>query len=250
MENIQSFLIDDEPKALENLIFLLDNYCPFIKVLGSASSVSTSIAFLSNNKIDVLFLDVELRDGTGFDILNTLPSIDFEIIFISGFDHYAINAIKFSAIDYLLKPINTKELLVALDKVNTKIKNKQTKDISILMDMIKEPNRPSNRIIVPSSEGLEVVPVNQILYCEASNEYTYIHLQNQTKILSSFNIGEYESILFQYAFFRNHHSYLINKNFIQKYIKGDGGSIILTSGIQLPVSRRKKMDFLDWLKKA
>ncbi len=252
MNPLKAVIIDDEQLAIESLSILLKDYAQELCLIGAACSVEQAVSLMPARAPDVVFLDVELGDGTGFDLLQQLAPINFEVIFTTGFNHYAISAIKFSAIDYLLKPIDRVELALSLEKLRSKMKLKErsSPDITILLDLLSKSANQNSKIVIPSSQGLEVVAVKEITYCEAEADYTLLLLDTGQRILSSYNIGEYEHLLTQQGFFRLHHSFLVNKHFIKRYIKGDGGLVELHSGKQLPVSRRKKSDFLVWLKEG
>jgi len=245
---INSIIIDDEPNARENLKFLIEKYCKNIQILGEANSVETALELIQSLKPDVIFLDITLGTESGFDLLNRLENINFEIIFVTASDQFALNAIKFSALEYLLKPILVSDLLQAIQKLEKKLSQKVDTDFSVILDILKKPKNQDIRIVIPCMDGLEVIAISSILYCESDGEYTHIYLNNKTKIMSSYNIGEYESMFDDYSFFRIHHSYLVNKNYIKKYLKTDGSSVIMTNEKTLPISRRKKIDFLNWLK--
>jgi len=247
---IKALLIDDEPYAIESLKLLLQLFSDEIEIIGTAATVSESVKLLNQSQPDVVFLDVELKDGSGFDIFNHISSISFELIVTTGYNHYAITAIKFSAIDYLLKPIDKQELNVAIQKLKNKLSksNDSNVGVKLLLDILKYPKNQSNRIMVASSNAYEIIPVCDIIYCEAQGDYTFIYLNDSKKILSTLNIGEYEDMLTLYDFFRVHQSFLVNKNYIKKFLKQDGGFIELLGGKQLPISRRRKNEFLIWLK--
>ena len=238
MNPLKAVIIDDEQLAIESLSILLKDYAQELCLIGAACSVEQAVSLMPAWAPDVVFLDVELGDGTGFDLLQQLAPINFEVIFTTGFNHFAISAIKFSAIDYLLKPIDRSELALSLEKLRSKMKLKErsSPDITILLDLLSKSANQNSKIVIPSSQGLEVVAVKEITYCEAEADYTLLLLDTGQRILSSYNIGEYEHLLTQQGFFRLHHSFLVNKHFIKRYIKGDGGLVELHSGKQLPVS--------------
>jgi two-component system LytT family response regulator len=185
--------------------------------------------------------------GTGFDLLNKFDHYPFKIVFVTAYDHYAIKAIKFSALDYLLKPVTIKDLIDAVGKAKKVINHNRDDQFQALLEVIKKPYQKANRIAVPVQDGYKLVPVDQIIFCHSQKEYTFITLFNSEEICSSLNLGEYEELLQDYDFFRVHHSYIINRQYIQRYIRGEGGEVITNTGQRIPVSRRKKEEFLGWL---
>lgn len=190
---------------------------------------------------DLLFLDVQLPDGSGFDILELLPNLNFNIIFVSAYDKYAINAFKFSAIDYLLKPVEPDLLVRAIEKSK---KEDQLKSMEGKLNVLLSNKNNVEKIALPSSNGLELIKLNDIIYCQADSNYTIFHLIGGEKILVSRSLKEYDDILSQQGFFRIHQSYLIKLSYVKKYVKGEGGTVILENGKELDVSRRRKEGFL------
>ena len=244
---IKAIIIDDEKKAREILLGLITKFCPNIEVVGQAESVDTAEEMVKKHKPDLIFLDVEMPFGNGFDLLDRLKPIDFDVIFTTAYDHYAIKAIRFSALDYLLKPIDPDELKVAIDRVEEKIANKNGIESRIenLLQGLKT-NKPK-RIAIPSLEGLSLVNVDEIIRCEADANYTRIFMQGGEAILVSKTLKEYEDMLGDYNFVRIHHHNLINMAHVQKYLRGEGGYVILSDNSQVEVSRRKKNEFLERL---
>lgn len=242
-------LIDDEIRSIDTLKTIIENFLDEdLKILGTANSAQEGFNLILKTKPEIVFLDIEMPHQTGFDMLELFNNIDFEVIFTTGFDQYAITAIKFSALDYLLKPINISELQQAVQKAIERLSSKTSDNqIQNLLKNIRSPKDSTNKIPLPVMNGLEMVQVGQIVHCEASQDYTIVTLLNGKTILVSRSIKYFEELLNDYNFFRTHHSYLINKEFIKKYVKGEGGYIITESGKEIPVSRRKKPDFLTWL---
>ena len=186
--------------------------------------------------------------GSGFDLLEKFDKIDFQVIFTTGFDQYAITAIKFSALDYLLKPINIQEVRDAVSKAINNIESKQLNDnFKILLENLRKPKNTSNKIPLPVINGLELVQIDQIVYCHADEDYTHLFLKDGSKKVVTKSIKDFEELLTEYGFFRIHHSFLINKSYIKKYTKGEGGSVITELDTEIPVSRRRKIEFLQWL---
>jgi len=226
---LKALLIDDDPRDREVLDLLLKKYCPEdITVTGFAGTVDSAVHLILESKPDLIFLDVELGNETGFDLLSRFTDFTFKVIFVTAYERYAMQAIKFNALDYVLKPVEITEL-----------KN--------LMHTLAHPQQKSNRIAIPVLNGYKMVPVEDIQYCEAKKEYTYIYCLNQLPVCSSINLGEYEDLLQEYSFCRVHHSFLVSKDHIKQYIKGEGGELMIDNKTMIPVSRRKKQEVLEWL---
>jgi two-component system, LytTR family, response regulator len=177
-------------------------------------------------------------------MLNELAEKNFHIIFTTAYDQYAIKAIKYAAFDYLLKPIDIEELKTAVEKINTKQNNQTKKQVELLQQNMQQQKNQLHKLAIPTLEGLMFYDINDIVHLEANSNYTNIYLANKTKITASKTLKEFEELLPDDTFFRTHHSYLINLNFIKRYIKGDGGQIELQNGTYVDVSRRKKEEFL------
>ena len=239
---IRAVVIDDERKAREYLISLLKNQFHDIDVVGQADGVESGKQLIINTKPGLLFLDVQMQDGTGFDLLAAINRTNLQVIFVSAYDHFAITAIKFSAIDFLVKPVDTFELERAIDKVksqNSLVEVKQKLDL--LLNNINH----IDKIALSSVNGIEFIKIENIIRCEADSNYTVFYLTGNEKVMVSKSLKEFEEILSTKGFFRIHKSAIINLSFLKKYIKGDGGTVILEDGSELQVSRRRKEDFLD-----
>lgn len=245
----KAIIVDDENRSVETMKIILQQFCSDeVKVVGTANSIQEAYTLIHAVSPDIVFLDVEMPHGSGFDLLERIPKPNFEVIFTTGFDRYAVTAIKFSALDYLLKPINIEEVKEAVLKAKKRIEGKHTQNnLEHLINNLRHPKDKTNKIPISVVNGFQFVPVNTIVYCEADDDYTYIHLTENQKLIVSKNIKEFEDILADYDFFRIHHSFLINRDYIKKYVKGEGGTILTEQGNELPVSRRRKQDFLEWL---
>lgn len=244
-----TLLIDDESHARESLAKMLSLNCPDILVLDTAASADEAFTKITKLKPDLLFLDVEMPNGTGFDLLTRFPKPTFKVIFVTGFDQYALNAIKFSALDYLLKPINAKELIEAVDKASNQLSNQNgLGDLKNLISTLQNPKSRKNKLAVPTQQGLEMIEIQDIVRCEAANGYTIIHVQDGKPMLSSRDLKTYQELLEDYDFFRIHDSHLIAHFHVQKVLNEDGGIVVLTNEVKIPIARRRKTDFLDWLK--
>lgn len=245
----KAIIVDDENRSVETLKSIIQQFCSNeVEIVGTANSVQEAYTLIHLVKPDIVFLDVEMPHGSGFDLLERIPKPNFEVIFTTGFDRYAVTAIKFSALDYLLKPINIEEVKEAVSKAKKRIEGKHTQNnLEHLINNLRHPRDKNNKIPISVVNGFQFVPVNTIVFCQADDDYTYIYLIDGQKLTVSKNIKEFEDILANYDFFRIHHSYLMNRDYIKRYIKGEGGTILTEQGNELPVSRRRKQEFLEWL---
>lgn len=242
-------IVEDELFSRELLKKLIDTYCSAdIKVVGLASSVEEGIDAIEKYRPDIVFLDVELHTGTGFDILQHFPEPFFEVIFTTAYNHYAIKAIKFSAVDYLLKPIDANELQEAVKKLIEK--RKSGIDTTALKSLITNLQKPADRaqtITLSTSDGLEFVPLNEIIHIEANGPYSTFFLDDDRKIMVSKNLKEYEMLLKDHQFLRIHNSHIVNIKAVRRMIKTDGGYAIMSNGAQLIISPKKKDEFLQMI---
>jgi two-component system, LytTR family, response regulator len=242
-------IIDDEEGARESLANILKNYVPEVEVLGKAASAHEGYDLIKKVSPQLVFLDVEMPNENAFDLIDKFDSVDFEIIFVTAYDHYAIQAIKSSALDYLLKPIDIDDLKSAVAKLEYKISQPQKDEqFDLLLDSVNS-NKPHKKIAIPESDGLMFVDVNDILRCESDGNYTIIYLKSEKRVVSSKTLGDYAEILKNNEFFRTHRSHLINLNEIHKFVKGDGGYILMSDKSEVEISRRKKQEFLVRLAK-
>src|SRR6266498_5094866 len=243
---IRAVVIEDEEYSRRVLLEMLREHCPQINVVAEADSVKTGLVAIAEKKPQLVFLDIELQSETSFEILEKLPDINFELIFTTAFYHYALKAIKFCAIDYLLKPIDLNELEIAIAKAEKRLNREHlNKNLEVLLDNIKSGSQNSHKIALPTLEGLLFVRVSDIIYCESEGPYTRFFLKQPNKIITSKHLKEYEDLLSEYSFFRIHKSYLINLQEIQKYIRGDGGHLIMSNGAAINVSKQRKENFLN-----
>lgn len=225
------------------LTSLLERYCPNVIISGEAEGVQTGIKQIRQFKPDVIFLDIQMQDGSGFRLLESFDQVNFEIIFTTAFDQYAIKAIKYSALDYLLKPIIPEELIDAVKKVEDRkiAKNANiNQNIDVLLDNIKNKNSDSKKIVLTTAEKIHVIHVSEILRCESDNYYTNFFFTDGTKLLVSKTLKENEKMLKDHNFIRPHKSHLINVAYIKGYMKNDGGYILMSDNSKVPVSRRRK----------
>jgi two-component system LytT family response regulator len=238
---IRILIIDDEPKARETVSHLLKLSFPQIEEVKEAESVSTGLQAIKTYKPNLVFLDIQLEDGSGFDILQKLDQIDFQIIFITAFNEYAVKAFKYAAIDYLMKPINPKEFIIAVKQA---ISNHNEYDfktkIEAYMSHLKDSAAEHKKIILKTAESIHLIKVQDIIRCVADKGYTEFYLHNAKKILVSKGLKDFDDLLNDFGFIRTHQSHLINLDYIASFEKTDGGYILMTDGSTVPVSSRKK----------
>lgn len=237
---ITATIVDDEPFSCESLVTLLERYCPDVKVLDICYSAADALKSIKQQRPDILFLDIEMPHMNGFELLEKLPEINFELIFTTSYDQYAIKAIRFSALDYLLKPVDRDELQKAVKKVITQMNNPFPQQIEILLQKLNHPTIPVNKIAIPTMEGLQMIFVESVISCASDSNYTVLQLKNNKKITASRTLKEIEEMLEDYSFARVHHSYLVNLNEVDKYIKGEGGYLLMSNGTTVDVSRSRK----------
>lgn len=243
---VSAVLIDDEDKALQVLKQKLATYCPQIEVKGVASSSAEGYELINSLKPQLVFLDVAMPEESGFDLLKRLPQLEFEIIFVTGFNNYALDAIRFSAIGYILKPVENEDLIAVVQKAVQRITEKLDSERNRrLLENLLNPGHVRNRIGIPTEAGLEFVPTDEIVRCEGFQKYTKVHMLGRKETLSSYNIGEFRKLLENYGFFAIHKSHLINLLHIKRYDKE--GTVFMVDGSPVPVSRRKKQEFLELL---
>ena len=242
---IRGIVVDDELKSRESLKILLEDFCEGVEVIALCQNVDEAIEAIQRMTPDVVFLDIQLQRETGFDLLTRLKNFDFNVIFTTAYSEYAIKAFKFSAIDYLLKPIDIEELKLALAKLEKRMGSTITQRLEQLMQNLRSESSVNFKLALPTTDGLIFVKVKNVLYCEASSNYTEITMEDNKKYIVSRTLKEYEDMLSDQDFFRVHHSTLINLNAIKKYVRGDGGYVIMSNDKSLDVSKRKKDAFLS-----
>jgi two-component system, LytTR family, response regulator len=243
---IRAIIVEDEKMSRETLRRLLEKYCPEVEVVAEADGYRKGIEEIKKHPPDVIFLDIQMPDGSGFRLLEELEDIDFEIIFTTAFDQFAIKAIKYSALDYLLKPVIPQDLIEAIARVEKKKAEKTRK--KNIETMVKNPElqeEKSQKIILSTAEMIHVINVEDIIRCESDNYYTYFYFVDGRKLLVSKTLKENEDLLSPYDFIRPHKSHLINIKYIKSFIKLDGGYILMTDGTRIPVSRRKKDKMME-----
>lgn len=246
--NVTAVLVDDEHKALAILKNKLERFCPNVKIIKETQQPKEAITIIKELKPDLVFLDIAMPELNGFDILKHFEQPDFEIIFATAFDNYAIKAIKHCAIGYLVKPVDNADLVEAVNNAVQNIEDKTAlQKNKQLVENLGAEIVTNKKIIIPSTDGLEFVKIEEIIHCEGDSGYTKIHILNRPPILSSNSIGHFHKMLDSKLFYLVHKSHLINLAFIEKYL--NEGYLILQNQSKIPVSRNKRTDFLNSLKR-
>jgi len=244
---IKAILIDDEAHCLDTLGILLQEYCPEVQVLNTCRSAKAGIEAIEKSKPDLVFLDIQMPGMDGFQLLEQLGNISFPIIFTTSFDQYAIEAIHFSALDYLLKPIDPKKLISAVHKLQHRQKLPASEQFEMLFDRLQHKITAFRKIAIPTLDGYELIPADNIILCEANDNYTHILLKDKRKVTASRTLKEIEEQLHDFpSFVRVHHSFLVNINEVTKYVRGEGGYLIMSDGSSVNVSRSRKEALLKW----
>jgi two-component system LytT family response regulator len=236
---LRTVIIDDESKAREAIREMTTIYCDDIEVIGEAHDVLSGIQLIKTQQPDLVFLDIKMPDGTGFDLLNRIEKKDFSLIFLTAFDEYAVKAFKFSAIDYLLKPLDPDELIQAVERVK-EFRNLDKENLSVLLQNLKSIKKDLKKLVLKTAESIFLVNVSDIIRCESTGNYTKFFLVNQKPVLVSHTLKDYDDILSEYNFFRVHQSHLVNLDHIIRLDKADGGTLIMSDNQSVPVSTRKK----------
>jgi two-component system, LytTR family, response regulator len=238
-------IIDDEPDAVDFISSISAEYCPDLEVCGKANNVKEGVALINEIKPDLVFLDVEMPNGSGFELLKYFPGKTFDVVFITAFNHYAIQAIKFSAVDYILKPININEFIESVKRVVIKRSSgllAGNENFEVLLENLRTVH--PTRLVIPTSDGREYLNPKDIIRIEADRSYSWFYIAGRHKILVSRHLKEFQDLLNDRNFFRPHNSHLINLDFVKKFIRHDGGYIEMTDGSQIPISRNRKDLFL------
>ncbi|MEJ7558573.1 MAG: LytTR family DNA-binding domain-containing protein [Pedobacter sp.] len=238
---IKALIIDDEPNNIENLQLIINKYSAHVFVAGTADNADEAAKLILQHKPDLVFLDIQMPEKSGFDLLSELPEVNFEVIFITAYDKYGIQAIKFSALDYLLKPINIEEFKLAIEKAKQRIElSKQSKNIDNLLEYLKAGQKGGTKIALPTFKETMYVRISDVIRCEATNNYTTFYLQNQEQVLVCKTLKEFADLLKPHDFIRTHQSHLVNMNCIKSYLKEDGGTLLLENLQKVPISRQNR----------
>jgi two-component system, LytTR family, response regulator len=245
--NMRAIIIDDELSGREVLKELVQINCRDITIVNTLNSIETGLQSINEDKPDLVFLDIQMPNASGFDLLNQVEIIDFEIIFVTAHDSFAIRAFKYAAVDYLLKPIKVTELIEAVSRAGKRISSNQGMDnIKFMLEKVNPAKKTfhNNKILLPTLGGYNIIEVSEITYCKSESNYTRFNFEDGKNLIVSKTLKEFESILLENNFFRIHRSYIINLNYIAKYNKGKGGEVVMKDGAVLEVSREKKEEFL------
>lgn len=245
---IRALIIDDERKQRTMLHKMVNSYCEDVEIIDEAEDVDSGRELILKQKPELVFLDINMPGGSGFDILEQLKDIFFKVIFITAHEHYALQAIKFSAMDFILKPVSPEDLINAVNKAKEEIK-KETHllQMNTFFHNMKKSRKEEKKMVLKSMDSIEIVHVNEIIRCEADISYTTFFLEDGNRITVSHTLKEYEDILLEYNFYRSHKSHLINLDKIKRYVKKDGGYIEMADKSIVPISRRKKDELLEIL---
>lgn len=238
---MRAVLIDDEISNLENLQALLNKHCQQVTVVATAQDVSTGVAAIEKYTPDLVFLDIQMGEQTGFEVLKLLPTRNFEVIFVTAYDQYGIQAVKFAALDYLLKPVDIEELKEAVNKAERKLAAQApTSQLDFLLQQLKKPEASVSKIALQMQNEIRYIGLNEIIRCEADNTYTHFFLADGEKILVSKSLKEYADLLRPNGFLRTHQSHLVNPKYVKSWLKEDGGILLLSTGEKIPISKPNK----------
>lgn len=244
---IKAIIADDEPNCCKTLSLLLDRYCKEVQVTGIFHNGLDALQAINTSSPDLVFLDVEMPKMNGFEMLEKLPKINFHLIFTTSYDQYALKAFRFSAIDYLLKPIDRKELQNAVQKIVKRSEMPAAEQLQILFQKLHHPAAAVTKIALPTMEGLQMIPVQSIISCEANDNYTTLVLKGNKKLVVSCTLKVIEEMLEEHSFIRVHRSFLVNLDEVEKYVKADGGYVVMSDGSHIFISRNKKEELLQKL---
>src|SRR4030095_4695968 len=245
---IKAVLIDDEKNALEMLEWQLHTYCPQVEVAAICINADLGISAIQQHKPQLVFLDIEMPKKNGFEVVQAFPQPFFDVIFTTAYNQFAIKAFRFAALDYLLKPIDADDLVVAVSRYEKKMLNSNFKQqLDILMQQYNQPNALPDKISFATQQAIHFISPTNIVYCESDSNYTTLHFTDKSKMVVSKTLKEVEEMLVHYHFFRIHHSFIINLKQVSRYVKTDGGGIEMTDGSQLPISRLRKEELMKVL---
>lgn len=247
---IRCILIDDESNSLEMMEWLLKTYCPQVKIEAMCNSAKKGIEAIHQHKPDLVFLDIEMPRMNGFDMLEQFDKLFFDVVFCTAYDQFAIKAFKYSALNYLLKPVDPDELKETIRRIENRRSAPSKEQIELLFQNIKQTTKPTAaRIALTTGDGMIFVPTRDILYCHAESNYTNVMLAGGKKVLVSKILKEIDEALSGPDFYRIHNSYLVNLNHITKYVRGDGGYVVMADGATVSISRSRRQEFMEMFEK-
>jgi two-component system LytT family response regulator len=245
MKRIKTIIVDDEVKSRKTLVDFLLKYCPDIEVTAEAASVDEAIQAIDRLKPELIFLDINMPEGNGFELFKKIKEPDFHTVFVTAYDQYALEAFKHQAVDYILKPINIAELIKTVNRVKTLQNYKTNTDqLNAFLQSVSKKTIMSDRIALPVADGLTYVQTDDVIHCEAQGNYTFFHFTNRSKLLVARTLGFYEDLLKNRGFVRIHHHHLINLMHVEKYQRGRGGIVVMADKAELRVAQRRKEEFI------
>jgi two-component system LytT family response regulator len=242
---LRTIIIDDEEHQRLTILKMVKLYCPKVTVVAQADGVKTGVEAIRKFKPDLVLLDIKLQDGTGFDILEEIKPVDFKVIFITAYNQFAIKAFRFSALDYLLKPLDPDELVQAVSKIRDVMQKDFNNQLENLREHLITDDSVHKRIVVKTFDSIHLIPVKDILFCQSNNNYVTINLLCQKQIIASCTLKDFEEMLSESGFFRVHKSFLVNMKHVQRFDKAEGGSLFVEGGHQIPVSSRKREEIIE-----
>lgn len=250
MNTISAIIIEDEASGLNNLQNILQQYCSHVEVIGTADSVASGVSLLNHPQINpaVVFMDINLPDGTVFQLIDRLSNINFEIIFVTAHEDHAIKACQYSSIGYIIKPIDPDLLVEAVQRISPRNPREISKRLDVLSSHYNNPNA-FRKMAISALDGIYFVNFADIVRLEAEDNYTHIHLKSGERMTASKTIKSYEEMLSPYNFYRVHKRHVINLNYMRKFVKGDGGYLIMDDGIKIEVSRRRRPAFMEQMRR-
>jgi two-component system LytT family response regulator len=246
---LRTIIIDDEAHIRESLAAMLKDGCPGTRLVAQADGVKTGIKAIQQYHPDLVLLDIRMKDGTGFDMLEQLDNIDFKIIFVTAFDEYALKAIKFSALDYILKPVDPEDLVDAVNKADEDTQKEVKTKLDTLSNNLKTNDQDRKKIILKTLDNIYLVSVRDIIHIEGDGRYSTIYLETGDKVMVSVTLKNYQEMLEDFGFFRVHKSHLINLDRIYRFEKADGGYVVLNNNTKIPVASRKKDELIELFEK-
>lgn len=237
---MKAILVDDVENSRIALRSDLEDYCKEVSIVGEASGVVDGVKLIHKVKPDLVFLDIEMGDGNGFDLLEMFETIPFQTIFITGMDNYAIKAFKYSAVDYLLKPVDPADLEEAVKRAQEHIGHSHQSQYEVLKESVRSPVEKATKLALHSKEKVVIANISDILRCESDDNYTRFHLNDGRKLLISKTLKEYDGLLSEHGFLRVHQSHLVNPEYIKEYVKVDGGHLLMPDGKEVPIAHRRR----------
>jgi len=242
---LRTIIIDDEAHIRDTLVSMLNDYCPQVKIVGEANSVTSGIITIQNKIPDLILLDIKMDDGSGFDLLQQIDPINFKIIFITAYEKHAIEAFKFSAIDYLLKPVNPEKLAEAVQRAKRLVQQTFNRQLDALKENISPVNTQNKKIVVKTADKIYLLNTHDIIHCQSDDCYTFIESLNEDKIVVSKVLKEYDELLSNHGFIRVHRSHLVNLQHIKRFEKQEGGFVVMSNEQKVPVSSRARERLLE-----